>query len=240
MNSLEQTRLAKAAADCGFDLTPEFSVEGLAFRSTQFPESVKVAALGENKFQLTASSPGLFRQVRSVEGVIAIVDGYEDLYSALQEISTTGGNMPNRVAEKFRRFSAGMPSTTEAERMVVQRVGQNLFRDSLFDYWHGRCCVTGLAIPDLLRASHIKPWALCDSDEERLDVFNGLLLAPNLDALFDGGWVTIEANGSVRKSAHLASEALHALGIHAEMAIVGLAPSHELYLVYHRNMIFRR
>ena len=45
-------------------------------------------------------------------------------------------------------------------------------------------------MPELLRAFHIWSWALCDTDEQRLDVFNGLLLSPNLDALFDGGWLT--------------------------------------------------
>jgi putative restriction endonuclease len=34
----------------------------------------------------------------------------------------------------------------------------------------------------LLRASHIRPWAECDDDEQRLDVFNGLLLISALNA----------------------------------------------------------
>jgi hypothetical protein len=50
--------------------------------------------------------------------------------------------------------------------------------------------VTGLAITELLRASHIKPWAARDTDAERLDVFNGLLLAPHCDALFARGFIT--------------------------------------------------
>ena len=51
--------------------------------------------------------------------------------------------------------------------------------------------MTGLDVPELLRASHIKPWADCGTDAERLDVFNGLLLAPHLDAAFDAGFITI-------------------------------------------------
>lgn len=58
-------------------------------------------------------------------------------------------------------------------------------RVALLDFWQGRCCVTGLDVAELLRASHIKPWARCESDDERLDVFNGLLLSPTMDALFD-------------------------------------------------------
>ncbi|MBK8265335.1 MAG: HNH endonuclease [Nannocystis sp.] len=90
----------------------------------------------------------------------------------------------------FEKQVAALPKSTEAERLVVQRVGQGLFRDGLLELWEGRCVVTGLAVPALLRASHIKPWADCESDAERLDVHNGLLLAPHLDAAFDRGFIT--------------------------------------------------
>ncbi len=93
-----------------------------------------------------------------------------------------------------------MPCSTEAERLVVQRVGQDLFRAALLDFWQGRCCATGLAIPELLRASHIKPWAVCADDNERLDVYNGLLLAPHLDALFDAGLMTVADDGDLPPS----------------------------------------
>jgi putative restriction endonuclease len=53
------------------------------------------------------------------------------------------------------------------------------------EYWNGRCPLTGIDQPELLRASHIKAWAACESDRERLDVHNGLLLAAHLDAAFD-------------------------------------------------------
>lgn len=73
--------------------------------------------------------------------------------------------------------------------------------------------MTGLALPELLRASHIKPWAECSTDDERLDVFNGLLLAPHLDALFDAGWVTFDDDGMVLVSASLPSDAAMLLGV---------------------------
>jgi hypothetical protein len=240
MNILERTRLEKAAADCGYDLAPEVLVHDLVIRSTKFPESVTVTVLGNDRFKLTPSDPILLRHLQHDEGRILSVEGYKDLYLALEKIAASGRTMPNRIAEKFKRLSTGMPLATEAERLVVQRVGQNLFRESLLDYWRGRCCVTGLAVPELLRASHIKPWAQCDSDEERLDVFNGLLLAPHLDALFDGGWLTVEPSGAMRMSQRLASDAVESLGIRAEMAVRDLAPSHEPYLAYHRSMVFRR
>jgi len=50
---------------------------------------------------------------------------------------------------------------------------------------------------ELLRASHIKPWAACASDAERLGVFNGLLLAPHLEAAFDQGFISVSDAGNV-------------------------------------------
>lgn len=45
MNSITLTRLEKAAADCGFDVSPEQVEGGLVLRSAQFPESVTVHLL---------------------------------------------------------------------------------------------------------------------------------------------------------------------------------------------------
>lgn len=132
-----------------------------------------------------------------------------------------------------------LPRTTEAERLVVQRVGQALFREGLLEYSQGRCAVTGLAIPELLRASHIKPWAACETDAERLDVFNGLLLAPHLDALFDLGFITVAEDHTVLVSESLDAGARAALGVDRRLGITGLTAKHEQYLGFHRTHVFR-
>jgi putative restriction endonuclease len=105
--------------------------------------------------------------------------------------------LPDQLLLAFEEKTATLPRTTEAERLVVQRVGQDVFRAGLLDYWDGQCAISGLAVVELLRASHIKPWPACDSDAERLSVFNGLLLAPNLDAVFDRGLITVMEDGVV-------------------------------------------
>ena len=64
------------------------------------------------------------------------------------------------------------------------------------------------AHPRLLRASHMKPWASCDTDAERLDVHNGLLLAAHLDAAFDAGLIGFEMDGSRVVSPALATKTL--------------------------------
>ena len=76
--------------------------------------------------------------------------------------------LPPEPLRAFALRTAGMPRSTEAERWVVQRVGQDVFREALDIYWEGRCAVTGVSDRRLLRASHMKPWARCETDAERL------------------------------------------------------------------------
>ena len=122
---------------------------------------------------------------------------------------------------------------------MVQRVGQNIFRRGLREYWDGRYAITGLDVPDLLRASHIKPWADCATDAERLDVYNGLLLAPHLDAAFDSGFITVVEDGTVVISEALPSAARLALGFDGPRKVHGLHHEHKRYLPWHRTSIFR-
>lgn len=237
LSPLERIRLEKAAADCGFERTAVLNQDGaLELRSAQFPEIVCLSSEGAVGYRVVASVPALLDNpgVGSV-----LVSGVEQLYAVLQHASAVARNMPNRIADHFRAKTEGLPKSTEAERLVLQRVGQDLFRLALLDFWRGRCCVTGLAVPSLLRASHIKPWAKCESDNERLDVFNGLLLAPHIDALFDGGWVSFSDQGGLLVSKELSSAARQQLGVTSEWSVQELTPSHSVYLMYHRQHVFR-
>ena len=109
----------------------------------------------------------------------------------------------------------------------------------MFEYWYGRCVITGLGAPELLRASHIKPRADCDTDAERLDVFNGLLLAPHLDAAFDSGFITIAEDGTVLLSNALPPDARSVLGLDSPLKVHGLHRAHERYMPWHRVNVFR-
>jgi predicted restriction endonuclease len=148
--------------------------------------------------------------------------------------------LPNELLNTFRKQTATLPRTTEVERLVVQRVGQDLFRQGLLDLWEGRCAVTGLAVPALLRASHIKPWADCGTDAERLDVYNGLLLAPHLDAAFDAGFITVDDDGRVRTSTSLNEESRKLLDLERPMRVRPLTTGHRHYLLWHREKVFRK
>jgi putative restriction endonuclease len=234
---LTQMRLEKAAADCGFERSVEREGDFLVLRSAQFPESVTVLLLGEEQFLIRASA-AILSVGDIVETAELRVAGWAELYDRLGRAASIGRTLPDRIAQRFHESTAVMPNSTEAERLVIQRIGQDLFRAALLDYWQGRCCVTGLAIPQVLRASHIKPWAQCSSDEERLDVFNGLLLAPHLDALFDVGFMTFSLDGEAVWSPALPDGARNILGISTVPKLSGLRPRHEAYLAFHRAFVF--
>ncbi|AWN16181.1 HNH endonuclease [Salinisphaera sp. LB1] len=89
---------------------------------------------------------------------------------------------------------------TGHERSVTraQRVGQSLFRDAVLTAYNARCCITGLAIPKLLVASHIVPWR--EAPGQRLNPANGLCLSSLHDRAFDIGLITIRADWTIAVS----------------------------------------
>jgi hypothetical protein len=77
---------------------------------------------------------------------------------------------------------------------------------------------------------------LCDA--ERLDVYNGLLLTANLDALFDQGLITFDDCGRIIISARVPPETLPDLGVCASMTLRHFSPRHQPYLAYHREKVY--
>ena len=132
----------------------------------------------------------------------------------------------------------GPMGATEAEALVRRRVGQDVFRVRLLAFWGGRCPLTGVADPALLRASHIVPWRLCASDAERLDVHNGLLLSAHWDAAFDAGLVTFTDDGRALPSPRLSPQGRAALRIE-DAPPLPLAPAHRARLMIHRDVVFQ-
>jgi len=123
---------------------------------------------------------------------------------------------------------------TEKEELIKCRIGQGKFRDYLIEYWKG-CSVTNFQDIEILVASHIKPWR-SSSSKERLDVYNGLLLTPNLDKLFDKGYISFDDNGKILISKSLKN--YQVLGINTDMKI-NITEEHKKYLTFHREQIFK-
>lgn len=127
-------------------------------------------------------------------------------------------------------------SVTEKKSIVQSRVGQGTFRTNLINYWGG-CAITGCKMMDVLVASHIKPWRDSGNDE-RLDVFNGLLLSPNYDKLFDRGYLTFSLNGKIEYSKILSKYDKLKLGLQDGIKLKHIDERHKNYLKYHNDYCF--
>lgn len=149
MTPLQKTRLEKAAADRGFELTPVEVDGGLVLRSAQFSESVTVFLNGDG-FCLKASTVGLLPADNPDSTSLEVRD-YVGPYHAIDIAVAIARSWPTRLADRVARETASLPRATEAERLIVQRVGQALFRNALASYWGGKCCVSGLSVEPLLR-----------------------------------------------------------------------------------------
>ncbi len=158
--------------------------------------------------------------------------GLSALHAALDRVYKLGVSIPDAPLARLRARTAGLPQTTEAERLIVQRIGQNIFRAALMDYWGARCPITGVA-PALLRASHIVPWAECD-DVQRLDVHNGLLLSALWDAAFDIGLASFADDGTVLANSKSSAAGRTALGIEKAPRLPNLRDAHRANLALHR------
>lgn len=99
--------------------------------------------------------------------------------------------------------------------------------------------MTGLDLPEQLCGSDSLPWAQREADEQRLDLFNGLRLAPPLDASFDAGLPTANGDGSVHVSGWLASELRVTLGVSTTLHVSGLRPQDFAYLASHRARVWK-
>ncbi|MCL2576079.1 MAG: HNH endonuclease [Defluviitaleaceae bacterium] len=124
---------------------------------------------------------------------------------------------------------------TEKETIIQSRIGQGSFRKSLIDYWQG-CAFSGCDMKDVLIASHIKPWR-ASKNYERLDCFNGLLLLPNYDKLFDCGYISIDINGKFMISKFLTKENISILHL-SEISAINIDERHKPYLEYHNKYCF--
>jgi len=89
----------------------------------------------------------------------------------------------------------------EREAIVRVRINQNFFRSAVLASYDSKCCITDLAIPELLNASHIKPWA--KDVLNRVNPRNGLCLNVLHDRAFDRGLITVTPEYDIKTSRFL-------------------------------------
>lgn len=251
MNTLERVLIEKAGQENGWEYIVETSGRLVRLASARQASQATIRkAETESPWEIAISGDLVNRELkRSFPEINEIPGGFSvqnknQLCRLLRRAAELAQSLPNQALKtylaKLDEISAAAIETTDTERLIKQRIGQSTFRDALMDYWKGACAITGLALPEVLRASHAKPWSDCDTDAERLDVFNGFLLCANLDALFDRGLITFDRKGYLVCSSCLSSENKNLLQINDGQRLRWISEAHQPYLYWHVSNVFRQ
>lgn len=239
-----ESELRDAANDQGYRIALGQAAGWLFFSSASVPGEIAVAATEAGMagpFFLSVAHPGAARELKAQRagpsakghaGAFVFPDR-DALFVGVRSIYRLSLSLPSLPYEDFRRDIAHL-GDTEADRLQKVRIGQDRFRKALLDYWNKCCPLTGISNETLLRASHIIPWAQCESDEERLDVHNGLLLSALWDAAFDQGLVTFSDQGVAIASPKLSEPARRALQLEGAPPL-DLVDEHCARLNWHRR-----
>jgi hypothetical protein len=255
MNLLQRSLIEKAGHDNGFEnVLPSAGDGWLNLGSARHATTVSVKAMADGfEARLLNSLPSQPAELarsfpsgstaRGPGATTYLLADEADLARWLRRAAALGQALPNQAMAAFmadvEAALAGLEpaaaKNTEVQRLVRQRLGQQAFRQAMLDYWGGACAVTGVALPQALRASHAMAWALCATDAERLDIYNGFLLCANLDALFDAYLASFDDDGRLLISGTVSAEARERLGLHAGQKLRWLDTRHRPYLTFHRS-----
>lgn len=137
------------------------------------------------------------------------------------------------------------PEGKENYATVKVRVNQAFFRNAVLSSYCSTCCITGISTPNLLVASHIKPWK-DSSPVEKTDPRNGICLNALHDKAFDQGYITVKNDYTIVVSKQLKDiydgESIKKyFGFYDSKQIImpeKFLPN-QIYLEYHNDVIFR-
>ncbi len=133
--------------------------------------------------------------LRSYEVFLIEKDFEQHLFDVFDSYEGDEFELPNSSAIELNLSEHFIDSLESKEgkdvvRAMKSRVNQNVFRKIILLIYNQSCCITGLNIPDVNRASHIVRWA--DNAENRLDPTNGLCLSATYDAAFDRNFISLD------------------------------------------------
>lgn len=253
MNSFDRALIEKAGNDNGWEIILESTPERVVLSSARHMNTVSVTSeVDGQRWQLeftgTVDSDELRRGLPDVLFPDDKIIPYNaELFGTiLHRYAELAIALPDRLLTEYQAqlsenacSSEGLDGT-ETERLVKQRIDQNFYRNVLMNYCKEQCAVTDISMGELLRASHAKPWADCESDSERLNVYNGFLLSANLDALFESSLISFSEAGIVILSPQLDDWQCKVLGLSAGLALRWIDLKHLPFLKWHREHVFRK
>lgn len=130
-------------------------------------------------------------------------------------------------------------SKNKNKEVSKSREGQGKYRELLLEQCR-YCPFTMISDERLLIASHIKPWAASD-DNEKIDPYNGYMLSPLYDKLFDRGFMTFTSDRHVILSEFISPFTWKQIGLQNNTFIKALPMDDERieYLKFHHQSVFK-
>ena len=152
-----------------------------------------------------------YQQARNVAGLSQGAKGEETVWNEFNNNWEELAYKSEQILARYKNNSVEVSSDIivtdlptegkEREAMIKVRVNQAFFRKSVIASYDFRCCITNLAVPELLVAGHIIPWSV--NKEHRTNPANGLSLNALHDKAFDKGLMTITPDYKVKLSERL-------------------------------------
>lgn len=226
-------------SDIGWYVEVEFSEINQPIRPKEFMDRIR-PLLAEKYAPLQSNGNGLqgiyLTEISTALGELLILLSRANLEMIQKEFAP--------ISEEDSAYEAqleieGRKIDGELERIQLSksRRGQGIFRANV-RLVESYCRVTGVSNMKHLRASHIKPWA-ASNDEEKLDGFNGLLMSPHVDHLFDRGFISFRDSGEILVSKELNRLVLEQWSIRPDRNVGEFRKGQFQYLDYHRDLVFQ-
>ncbi len=223
----------------GWYVEVEFSELNNPIKPKDFMEQIR-PLLPEKYAPLQSNGNGLqgiyLTEISSNFGELIVLLSHADLQNIQHELAP----LPADISEyeiNLEISARGLEGDLEKIQLTKSRRGQGIFKANV-RLIEDHCRITGVSNIKHLRASHIKPWAASDNFE-KLDGFNGLLLSPHVDHLFDRGFISFKNSGGILVSKELNPKVLDQWSISSTQNVGEFKSGQREYLDYHREMVFQ-
>ena len=196
--------------------------------------------LAEKYAPLQANGNGLqgiyLTEISSKFGELIVMLSNADLANIQHELAPLSEDM-SEFEINLEIEARKLDGDLEKIQLTKSRRGQGVFKANV-RLIEDHCRITGVTNIKHLRASHIKPWAVSDN-QEKLDGFNGLLLSPHVDHLFDRGFISFKDSGGILVSKELNPKILDQWSIRSSENVGEFKSAQCEYLSYHREVVFK-
>lgn len=190
-------------------------------------------------YTMTSSFLGDYVSLLKASNILAVVSTPSTTPFSSSVKASGLSNRKKRAIRKTNDILSSIHSlkATEKEAICTQRIGQGLFKELLMDKYSCKCALCNITTKSMLIGSHIKEWTN-STDDEKLDVNNGLLLCAHHDALFDKHLISFNDDGTLIISPLLDAPEQATLNL-SSISVLTVTNEMKPYLAYHRAKLKR-